>query len=253
MKILSKFTFLIILMSVALGLSTNALASATQSIQELQAMAKAGGVKAQVNLGNAYFNGTGIAQNYRKAFYWFEQAANSNNIVAIGNVGYFYLKGFGVVSINYVKAYKLIKDAADYGVPSALNNMGLIYDNGFGQPVNHELAVQYFKKAAKAGIVEANYNIGNYYLRKKQAKLAFTYYEITAKSGLISGIRQLGFMYEFGVGTDKSYSQAYKWFSLGAAKGDKVSQNALQQLEQKMTPAQIAEGKKLVAAHQSQL
>jgi TPR repeat protein len=55
----------------------------------------------------------------------------------------------------------------------------------------------------------------------------------------------LGYMYYFGEGVPQDLVRAHMWFNLGAAKGD-LEANALRDIvEQRMTPAQIAEAQKL--------
>lgn len=78
---------------------------------------------AQYNLAICYQNGVGTAKDYKKAFYWFSQAAkNQNNDApearkAIGfaqyNVAYYYYQGMGT-AVNVTKAkYWLRKSAAN--------------------------------------------------------------------------------------------------------------------------------------------
>ena len=49
-----------------------------------------------------------------------------------------------------------------------------------------------------------------------------------------------------GVTGPKDYPQAFKWYSLAAAQGDKESTRMLEELKIFMTPAQITEDQRLV-------
>ena len=49
----------------------------------------------------------------------------------------------------------------------------------------------------------------------------------------------LGLMYEHGKGVPQDFILAYKWFSLGAARGDKLGAELRDALGKRMTPAQI--------------
>lgn len=49
------------------------------------------------------------------------------------------------------------------GEPAFLYNIGVEYDSGKGVPVNHAKAVQYYLKAAEAGHVLAQYQMGTIY------------------------------------------------------------------------------------------
>ena len=54
--------------------------------------------------------------------------------------------------------------------------------------------------------------------------------------------------YYFGADIPKDFIQAYEWLNLAAANGDKKSADMREKLVASMTPDQIAEGKKRVAA-----
>ncbi len=55
----------------------------------------------------------------------------------------------------------------------------------------------------------------------------------------------LGVMYAKGHGSTKDYVLAHMWFSLAAARGDKVAIKTRDTLEEFMTPDQIAEAQRL--------
>lgn len=54
-----------------------------------------------------------------------------------------------------------------------------------------------------------------------------------------------GIHHEIGVGIPQDYIQAYMWFAVAASKGDSRGIEGLSRITEKMTPAQIAEGKRL--------
>ena len=81
-------------------------------------------------------------------------------------------------------------------------------------------------KAAVAGSLEDIYRVG---AEKRNASAQFS----------------LGFMYEKGQGVPQDYVQAYMWFNLAAAQGTKGAAEWREHIAARMTPAQIAEAKKL--------
>ena len=60
--------------------------------------------KAQMRLGEMYFQGLGISKDYKKAFYWYEKAAQKHDFSSFFHIGMMYFKGWGV-SQNYLKSY----------------------------------------------------------------------------------------------------------------------------------------------------
>ncbi len=53
-------------------------------------------------------------------------------------------------------------------------------------------------------------------------------------------------MYQKGLGVPQDYVQAHMWYSLAAARGEKLGEKFRDRLAKQMTPDQIAEAQKLV-------
>ncbi len=58
----------------------------------LEPLAKQGNVRAQYNLGNAYYYGRGVTQDDKQAVYWYEKAAKQGNARAKNNLANFKFK-----------------------------------------------------------------------------------------------------------------------------------------------------------------
>ena len=65
-------------------------------------------------MGNKYYLGNGVEQNYVKARQLFEQAAEQGHHRALNNLGVIYLQGQGV-EVNYQEAYILLQLATNLG------------------------------------------------------------------------------------------------------------------------------------------
>jgi TPR repeat protein len=61
--------------------------------------AAAGDAQAQFALGNYYFSGVGVPQDYAQALLWFTRSANQDFIPAQNQLGYMYQHKFGGVII----------------------------------------------------------------------------------------------------------------------------------------------------------
>lgn len=68
----------------------------SELIRQLHAEANDGVVKSQLILGNMYFNGSGVVENKRRAFYHYHQAACEGNENAIFFVIQCYQNGWGI-------------------------------------------------------------------------------------------------------------------------------------------------------------
>jgi len=111
------------------------------NIDELMKQAAQGIVRAQYNLGLAYYLGKGISKNDAEAARWFRKAAEQGLTEAQFNLGVMYDYGRGV-SKNAVEAVRWYRKAAEKGDVDAQNNLGLAYRNGEGVP--RDLAYAYF-------------------------------------------------------------------------------------------------------------
>ena len=71
------------------------------------------------------------------------------------------------------------------------------------------------------------------------------YYRLGAERGEAQAQYSLGNMYLLGKGVSQDNVQAYKWFNLAAARGDKKASELRDMVIERMPPAQLAEGKRL--------
>ena len=69
---------------------------ATSNFEKIKRMAELGDTVAQLNVGNSYYTGDGIPQNYDEAAKWYRFAAKKGNPIAQNNLGMMYSIGVGV-------------------------------------------------------------------------------------------------------------------------------------------------------------
>ena len=122
---------------------------------------------------------------------------------------------------NFEVAFSALSQVAEEGgVFGALaqHALGVMYAQGKGVPQDYAQAVIWFRQAAQQGFAQAQTNLGDMYFK--------------------------------GLGVPQDYVQAQKWFNLAAVSGD---ENAIKNRDiaaSVMTPAQIAEAKKLASEWQ---
>ena len=76
----------------------------TEAFEELTEVAEQGFAHAQFNVGNMYYRGEGVPQNYKQAFRWFTKAAWKGHGKAQASLGVMYNSGDGVLQ-DYAKAH----------------------------------------------------------------------------------------------------------------------------------------------------
>ena len=108
------------------------------------------------------------------------------------------------------------------------------------------------RTAAKQGHVEAQVGLGLLYYHglgvDKDYAEAMRWYRLAAEQGHHNAQVQLGVMYYYGVhyyGLPSDYVRAYMWLSLTASRGHELSRNMLDELKKRLTPEQIAEAERM--------
>ena len=113
----------------------------------------------QFKLGVKYANGEDVVQDYRKAAFWWEKAAQQGHATAQYNLAQCYEKELGV-NIDYTLALYWYKKAAELGDDDALTNIALYHYLGRGTCQNYEEAIRLWMEAANLGNNKAAYNLG---------------------------------------------------------------------------------------------
>lgn len=109
-------------------------------------------------LGRKYSKGLGVKKDFKKAFTYYEKAANQGLAEAQSALGYMYSHGKGVHPNNTL-ALQWYKKAADQGLAKAQFNLGLMYQKGKGVLPDENIAYKWLKKAADQGHRKAQDNI----------------------------------------------------------------------------------------------
>ena len=153
-----------------------------------------------LELGNKYYYGNGEPKDYSKAFYWYQKAANQNNITAQAMLAFMYYNAQGTAKDIDASIY-WNKKAADGGSSYAWGQLGYIYE----EQQNYPNALQCFKKAAESPSDKETRRYAQYCI---------------------------GRMYDLGLGVSEDDSEAYRWYKLSAAAGYDYAINRLKVLEE---------------------
>ena len=120
------------------------------ALHHLRPLAEQGNARVQFVLGEMYYNGEGVLQDYKTALKWYTLAAEQGNAIAQGNLGTMYAEGEGVLPDDKTAA-KWYRLAAGQGDIDAQNNLGLMYGLGRGVSKSDVYAYMWLNIAALQG------------------------------------------------------------------------------------------------------
>lgn len=203
---------------------------------------------AQYDLGFCYAYGQGVAKDDAQAARWFRKAADQNHAAAQYRLGLCYASGQGVPK-DVVQAVKWYQKAAAQNEAEAEYRLGLCHLMGEGVPRDEAQAVKWYHKAASQHHAEAQRELGLCYQNGQGVPVdeveAVRWYREAADQNDAVAQSCLGDCYAKGEGVEQDKVQAHQWLRLAAGQGYDPAKKALPLLDQRMSPAQIAEGEKL--------
>ena len=217
-----------------------------------QPLAEAGDARAQFNLGLLYDTGRGVRRDIDQAVFWLERAAQQGLSEARHNLGLIYLSAERG-PLDYAKALGYLQPAAEAGFARSLYTLGKMYEYGLGVAQDDVQMVELVRLAAEAGFDRAQYNMGKFYRDGRgglvpDAVRSAEWFRRAAEQGYAKAQRHLGARYAAGAGVPQDPVAAYVWTAL-AARHDLLSATGnLSDLRGALTPVQIAEADRRIAA-----
>ena len=167
--------------------------------------AEQGDAVAQLFLGQMFFEGLGVLQDYKVAKMWFEKSASNNISMAQNNLGLMYEQGKGVAQ-DQEEAVKWFRQAAEQGIIQAQFNLGLMYEQGKGVAQDLQKAAIWYQKAAVQGDKNAQFNLGAFY---------------------------------FDEGGDLNLMYSYMWFKISLENGVNIAKENVDFLKTKMSSSHL--------------
>jgi hypothetical protein len=128
------------------------------AVDVMAASAARGDATAQYNMGERYYLGSVVPQDYAEAARWFRLSAEQGHQLARTSLGAMHESGKGVAQ-DYAEAARWYRLAADQGEGVAQNNLGNLYYSGKGLAQNYAEAEHWFRLAAKQGIENSSKSI----------------------------------------------------------------------------------------------
>lgn len=132
-----------------------------------------------------------------------------------------------VLRKDYPAAVRLLEPLAQRGDATAQLRLALLHYHGHGVRESDALALQWFERAARQGLPEAQYHLGNMYAyglaglpaEADGARLAAQWYFEAARRGHADAQYSLGILFLTGSGVEQSAAEARRWIGQAAAQG----------------------------------
>jgi len=161
--------------------------------------AGAGDSQAQLQIAYLYEAGIGVAKDPVRAFHWYQIAAAGGSLTAKVDVGIAYLWGEGVEK-NEQAAFTIFLQAAQKGSGLAACFLGDSYHFGFGVVQDEAEAERWYLKGAKLHNPQAQYIVGARFFaganHAHDLSLAATLLRASAQAGYVPAMYQLGLLLE---------------------------------------------------------
>ena len=209
------------------GLVTQKHASDEVAFKWYTIAAEQGNQDALCTLGNMYYDGEGVDQDYREAFKWFQKSAEQGVSTGQWLLGNMYVEGKGVDQ-DYGKAFEWFRMSAEQGDAVGQFYLGYLLENGWGVEQDYRKALEWYQKCANQGDADGQRKMGVFYEDglgvEQDFEKAVEWYRKSAEQGDETGQFCLGTMYEDGHGVEQDYGKAFEWYHKAAEQGHGYSQ-----------------------------
>lgn len=206
---------------------------ATDSLKALLAKAEAGDATAQNIVGEWYYKGKHVPQDYKVAAQWWAKSAKQGNIYAIGNLAICYqmghgvekdsLRAFGLYTASIKKGNQKLfdnsKKLADNGIVFNSVYTAYCYQNAIGCTKDKTSAATYYTKAADNNSVDAQRELALLYLNDGKPNEAVKWFKKGADNGSLPCIFYYGKLLHEGKGVVQDKQQGFDYL-LKAANAD---------------------------------
>lgn len=199
----------------------------------LRRAAEQGHLEAIYEVGVAYSQGKGVAQDFGEAARWFEKAATGGHASGQFNIGLMHRQGLGVPQDDQLAA-SWFRQAAEAGISRAQAQLGMFYLEGRVVAQDDAQAAVWFRKSADGGDATGANNLGTLYREGRGVPLdyqeAMRWYQRALELGSPMASLNIGFLYERGLGVLPDRNQAIDWYRRAAAAGLPEATQRLQSL-----------------------
>jgi localization factor PodJL len=181
----------------------------------LRTAAANGDALAQFEVATRIAEGSGVAQDHKLAFAWYERAAMRGLAQAQFRLAAYYERGVGM-AVDAERAKVWYRRAAEQGHVRAMHNLAVLIVGSGKDDADYAAAANWFQQAADRGLADSQFN--------------------------------LAMLHAHGRGVAKDLAQAYKWFALAARAGDSGAARKLEEIKAQIEPSEREAGEQKLAA-----
>lgn len=201
-----------------------------KAIQLFQMAANQGHPGAQYSVGLCYGQGIGVEKNDEESLKWHTKAAENGYASS-----QFMVASVNAREQNFSMAVAWLLKAANQGHADAQSYLGLYYSKGVGVQPDLVEAVKWYQLAANQGEKHAMNALGEYMMSgkgglKQDIPAAAQLFLKAAKQGLLNAQFNIAQCYHFGAGISQSDNDALLWYLEAAKQGDQEARERAAQL-----------------------
>lgn len=208
----------------------NAMNDKANAAKWYRTLADNGTPNEKTKIGNIFYKGEDITQDYKQAYELYSQAAASGDAEAQNNIGWFYQRGF-YVDKDYKKAFEWYLKAAEQGMAVSQEAVGFSYATGRGVKQDFSQAVNWYMKAANQGREYSQYRLGELYMDGKcvtqNYNTALQWFRKAADKNNAPAMDKIGWFYQNGWGVNQDYNQAMQWYRKAAEQNNSNAQASI--------------------------
>ena len=171
-----------------------------------------------------------------------DAAAGGNPLAAV-EVASRFADGRGVPQ-DLAAAIDWYRRAAEAGLAPAQYRLGSLYEKGTGTARDAKVAAEWYAKAAALGNAKAMHNLAvinaEGSLGAPDYALAAKWFQDAAEHGIRDSQFNLGILYARGLGVPRDLATSYKWFALAATAGDTDSAKKRDDIAQVLSKEDLA-------------
>jgi len=190
--------------------------------------AKNGNSRALRHIGFLYHDGIGVEQDIKKAIEWYDKAINAGDISAMVTKGAIFYYGLSGIPIDYEVAVKLYTKAAEKGDDDGMWRLARCYQKGKGVEKDIDEAIKWYQLSSNKGNTKAQWRLGLCYFNgegvEKDYKVAVQWFQKAADGYDYDGQWRLGHCYEYGLGIEKNLCSAFNYYQKAAKAGSSEGQ-----------------------------
>lgn len=177
------------------------------------------------NIGLCYRFGYGCNKDYIKAEYWLKNAINADSYFKYLIAELYVDKEEFAEKLNEGIVY--LEELVNKGYAKAMAKLGELYFVGRNVEIDHVKAYDLLKQSSELGDFQGEYYFGIFTILNNKDNLnyedAFLNISKSADKLYPPAVRDLGIMYQYGIGTNKDISKAKIYFDNAAELGDEYS------------------------------